>query len=132
VSLELKRAATARGVPASGEREPAGAGLADAEPAAPPRQLDAGEPELRIASLEGRVAALEAALERRSAELRRLQGLLCPVDLAQWTRHLAGLPPLPRIAHEPAFWQETLELTVADVPETLADLWSSLYPPAAP
>jgi hypothetical protein len=84
--------------------------------------------ELAIARLEGRVAALEAALERRSDELRRLQSHLCQRDLAQWTRMAAGLLPLPRIAHEPACWQETLELAGADVPETLEDLWASLYP----
>ena len=84
--------------------------------------------ELAIARLEGRVAALEAALERRSGELRRLQSHLCQRDLALWTRMEAGLPPLPSIAHEPAFWQETLELAGADVPETMEDLWASLYP----
>ena len=91
---------------------------------------DAGRrSELRIARLEGRVAALEAALERRSQELRLLQRHLCPLDLAQLARLTAGLPPLPRIACEPGFWRETLELTEADVPETLEALWSSLHPP---
>jgi hypothetical protein len=91
---------------------------------------DAGRrSELRIARLEGRVAALEAALERRSQELRLLQRHLCPVDLAQLARLTAGLPPLPRIACEPGFWRETRELTEADVPETLEALWSSLHPP---
>jgi hypothetical protein len=91
---------------------------------------DAGRrSELRIARLEGRVAALEAALERRSQELRLLQRHLCPVDLAQLARLTVGLPPLPRIACEPGFWRETRELTEADVPETLEALWSSLHPP---
>lgn len=96
---------------------------------------DAGrQSELRVARLEGRVAALEAALERRSQELRLLQRHLCPVDLVQLARLTAGLPPLPRIACEPGFWRETLELTEADVPETLEALWSSLHPlgPAGP
>jgi hypothetical protein len=101
---------------------------------APARLAEAREPdddpELRIARLEGKVAALEAALERRSGEVRRLQAFLCQGDLAQWTRQLAGLPPLPRIAYEPTFWHETRELTRAEVPETLRDLWSSLYPAA--
>ena len=94
--------------------------------------------ELRIARLEGRLAALEAALERRSQELRLLQRHLCPLDLAQLARLTAGLPPLPRIACEPGFWRETWELTEADVPETMEALWSSLHPlgpgglPAAP
>jgi hypothetical protein len=91
---------------------------------------DAGrQRELRIARLEGRVAALEAALERRSQELRLLQRHLCPMDLAQLARLTAGLPPLPRIACEPGFWRETRELTEADVPETMEALWSSLHPP---
>lgn len=85
--------------------------------------------ELRVARLEGRVAALEAALERRSEELRLLQRHLCPVDLAQLARLAAGLPPLPRIACEPGFWRETRDLTEADVPETMEALWSSLHPP---
>lgn len=85
-------------------------------------------PELRIARLEGRVAALEAALERRSRELRLLQRYLCPIDLAQLARLTAGLQPLPRIACEPGFWRETRDLTEADVPETMEALWSSLYP----
>jgi hypothetical protein len=87
------------------------------------------ESELRIARLEGRVAALEAALERRSEELRLLQRHLCPLDLAQLARLTAGLPPLPRIACEPGFWRETRELTEAEVPETLEALWSSIHPP---
>jgi hypothetical protein len=90
------------------------------------------ESELRIARLEGRVAALEGALERRSNELRLLQQHLCPRDLAQWARLAAGLLPLPPIACEPGLWRETRELTEADVPETLAALWSSLYPARPP
>ena len=91
-------------------------------------------PELLIARLEGRVAALEAALERRSQELRLLQRHLCPIDLAQLARLTAGLPPLPRIACEPGFWRETRDLTEAEVPETMEALWSSLHPlgPAGP
>jgi hypothetical protein len=86
------------------------------------------ESESRIAHLQGQVAALEAALERRSHELQALQRLLCPRDLAQWARLASGLPPLPRIAYEPAYWRETRELTVAEVQETLEALWSSLHP----
>jgi len=97
----------------------------------PPTVDGAWDSELRIARLEGRVAALEAALERRSDELRVLQRHLCPHDLAQLTRLTAGLPLLPHIACEPSYWRETRELTVADVPETLEALWSSLYPAAA-
>ncbi|HVR10821.1 MAG TPA: hypothetical protein VMW75_22455 [Thermoanaerobaculia bacterium] len=95
------------------------------EAAAPLASSDA---DLRIARLEGQVAALEAALERRSHELRELQRLLCRRDLAQWARLQAGLPPLPRIPYEPGYWHETLELTVAEVPETLEALWTSIHP----
>jgi hypothetical protein len=90
------------------------------------------DPALTIARLEGRVAALEAALTRRSDELRLLQRALCKRDLAQWTRLAAGLSPLPRIASEPAYWGETHQLTAAEVPETLDDLWASIYPPPGP
>jgi hypothetical protein len=101
------------------------AGTADAADAG-----DGDRPsELQIARLEGRVAALEAALERRSQELRLLQRHLCSIDLAQLARLTAGLPPLPRIACEPGFWRETRDLTEADVPETMEALWSSLHPP---
>jgi hypothetical protein len=96
-------------------------------PAALPEEEAPDDPALRVAWLEGRVAALEAALERRSGELLLLQRLLCPHDLAQWMRVAAGLPPLPRLPYEPRFWHETCDLTVAEVPETLEALWSSIY-----
>jgi len=105
------------------------AGFAAADSADADDSADAGRSrELRIARLEGRVAALEAAIERRSQELRLLQRHLCPLDLAQLARLTAGLPPLPRIACEPGFWRETSDLTEADVPETMEALWSSLHP----
>jgi hypothetical protein len=96
---------------------------AEREPRAP------DEAALRIAWLEGKVAALEAALERRSDELLMLQRCLCAHDLVQWMRLTTGLPPLPRVPYEPAFWRETCELTMAEVPETLDALWSSIYTP---
>ena len=98
----------------------------------PPAEAPAPPPDeaaWRIAWLEGRVAALEAALKRRSGELLLLQRFLCPQDLAQWMRLSAGLPPLPRIPYEPAFWRESCELAMAEVPETLEALWSSIYTP---
>jgi hypothetical protein len=102
-------------------------------PERPPERVPEREPQapedaaLRIAWLEGKVAALEAALERRSSELLMLQRCLCPHDLVQWMRLAAGMPPFPRVPYEPAFWRETCELTMAEVPEALEALWSSIY-----
>lgn len=84
--------------------------------------------ERRIARLEARVAALEAALAARSRELRLIQRHVSPRDLVTVSRLLAGLPPLPRGAYEPALWRETAALATADVEETLTDLWTSLTP----
>jgi hypothetical protein len=79
-----------------------------------------------IARLEARVAALEAALERRSRELRLLQSALPARALIVLSRLLAGLPPSPVSPYDPAHWRETTELTSAEVEETLTDLWRSL------
>jgi hypothetical protein len=83
-----------------------------------------------IARLNARVAALEAALKERSRELCLIQRHVCHRDLLLISRLRAGLPPLPLGAYEPAFWHETTDLTVADVEETLRDLWTSLTPPS--
>jgi len=95
---------------------------------APPSPVDrpAGE-SAAVARLEARVAALEAALERRSRELRRLQSALPPRDLVALSRSLAGLSPRPVSPYDPESWRETTELTPADVEETLTDLWGSLH-----
>ncbi len=81
-----------------------------------------------IARLEARVAVLEAALEARSRELQLIQRHCCPRDLALIARIRSGLPPLSRWAFEPALWQETTELTQAEVEPVLRDLWRSLKP----
>jgi hypothetical protein len=81
-----------------------------------------------VARLNARVAALEAALEERSRELRLIQRHVCQRDLVLIARLRSGLPPLPRGAYEPAFWRETTALTAADVETTLRDLWISLTP----
>ena len=86
------------------------------------------EEQRTIARLEARVAALEAALERRSRELRLIQRHVCKRDLILISRLQAGLPPLPFGAYEPEFWRETTALTAAEVEETLTDLWRSLAP----
>lgn len=84
-----------------------------------------------VARLEGRIAALERALERRSLELRDIQRHVCKRDLALIGRIQAGLPPLPPPSCDAIFWRETTATTEADVEETLVALWSSLAPPAA-
>jgi hypothetical protein len=89
---------------------------------------ETGDEREAIARLEARVATLEAALERRSRELRLIQKHVCKRDLVLISRLLAGLPPLPLGAYEPDFWHETTALTAAEVDETLADLWKSLTP----
>jgi len=82
----------------------------------------------RIAELEAQVAALEAALKRRSRELLILEQHLCRRDLVTLSRLSAGLPALARGAYEPELWRETTEFTAAQVDETLTDLWRSLVP----
>lgn len=94
--------------------------------------MEASPEQQLIARLEARVATLEAALEERSRELRRIQKHVCHRDLVLISRLRAGLPPLPRGAYDPAFWRETTELTAADVEETLCDLWSSIVPSREP
>ncbi len=105
-------------------------------------QREPGEPPAaallaRIARLEGRIATLESALDRRSQELVLLQSVLCRADLLQLARIADGLQPLPRIAHQPEYWTETTVISPANLEATLEDLWSSLSPrpaatPAAP
>jgi hypothetical protein len=83
-----------------------------------------------IARLRARVAALEAALERRSRELRLVQKHLCSRDLVVVSRVSAGLP-LAKGAYDPVLWLETTEVTEADIQETLQDLWVAVTPAAA-
>lgn len=88
--------------------------------------VDASE----IAHLRARVAALEAALERRSLEIRLIQKHLCPRDLVVVSRVCAGLP-LAKGAYDPLLWIETTEVTEADIQETLEDLWTAVNPAPA-
>lgn len=93
--------------------------------------MDTPTPEalmVRIARLEGRIAALENALDRRSRELRVLQATLCPADLVQLSRLADGLAPLPRLAHQLEYWTESTVIAPADLESTLVDLWASLTP----
>lgn len=79
-----------------------------------------------ISQLQARVAALEELLERRSRELRTIQKHVCHRDLLVISRVCAGLSPLPFGAFHPDFWQETTNLTPAEIEPTLDALWSSL------
>jgi hypothetical protein len=83
-----------------------------------------------IARLRARVAALEAALERRSRELRLIQKHVCPRDLVVVSRVCAGLP-LAKGAYDPMLWRETTDITEADIQETLEDLWMAVSPSSA-
>jgi hypothetical protein len=66
-----------------------------------------------IARLHARVAGLEAALERRSRELRLIQQHVCSRDLIVVSRVCAGLP-LAKGAYDPSLWIETTAVTEAD------------------
>ncbi len=84
---------------------------------------------LTIARLEGRVAALESALERRSLELRRLQGDLATREAAAAiARGVGGGAAARDSPFDPEGWHETTELTSGEVEDTLAALWRSLGP----
>jgi hypothetical protein len=83
-----------------------------------------------IERLRARVTALEAALERRSRELRLIQKHVCPRDLVVVSRVSAGLP-LAKGAYDPILWLETTEVTEADIQETLEDLWVAVTPAPA-
>jgi hypothetical protein len=89
------------------------------------------EDRLAIARLEARVAALEEALIRRSRELRELQHHLCAADLARLVRIVHGLPASAAGAFDVELWNETTDLTPAEVEDTLRDLWASLAPEQA-
>lgn len=82
--------------------------------------------ELRIAELEARVVALEEMLEERSRRLRALQQKLCRKDLFVLNRIESGGAVAPILGLEN--WQETTELTRAEVEETLEALWASTRP----
>ena len=87
-----------------------------------------GGTELELARLRARVEALEAALARRSRELRRLQNLLCHDDLRALDRMLAGLPPLTALDR----WRESTELVDCDVEAALAEVWREESAPPSP
>jgi hypothetical protein len=81
----------------------------------------AGPEALRILELEARVAALEEILEARSQRLRRLQPRLCRRDLRLLDLILSGGGDL-----DLSGWEETTDLSPADVEETLETLWAGV------
>jgi hypothetical protein len=85
-------------------------------------------PDSKITRLEARVATLEAELVARSRELQQIQKFCCRRDLVLIDRIRAGLPPLSRYTYEADLWQETTDLTAAEVEPVLLDLWRSLTP----
>jgi hypothetical protein len=84
----------------------------------------------RLAEAEGRVAALERVLERRSNELVALMALLDETQLRALARLLAGRPVTSLDDLRNPFtvdgWNETPELEPADVPEALQRLWQTV------
>jgi len=76
---------------------------------------------LRILELEARVAALEEILETRSRRLRRLQRRLCRRDLRLLHMAFSGSASL-----DLSDWEETIELSPAEVEETLERLWATV------
>lgn len=81
----------------------------------------AGPETLRILELEARVAALEEILETRSHRLRRLQRSLCRRDLRLLHLALSGTASL-----DLSDWEETTDLSPADVEETFETLWAAV------
>ena len=81
-----------------------------------------------IVRLRARVAGLEAALERRSRELRLIQRLVCERDLVLIARVTSGLSPLVAGDFDIEQWPESHALTGADVEKTLLALWDSVVP----
>jgi hypothetical protein len=83
----------------------------------------------RIAQLEARVAALEAALQRRSLQLRQIQQAVCPQDLGLVARILEASDAVAGGAFDPAFLLEGPHLRPVDVAEALDELWRRSAPP---
>lgn len=87
--------------------------------------------EWQLVRLQARIAALEAALHRRSEELRRIQQLLPRADLAVIERVVAEMPLGDPRAHSASAWRETYQLVPGEVDRILDDLWSATGGPRA-
>ena len=82
--------------------------------------------ELELTRLHARVAALEAALHRRSEQLRRLQQLL-PVELLALVEQAASeFPAGDPEAFDVESWRETYSPVPATVEPLMERLWRSI------
>jgi hypothetical protein len=82
----------------------------------------------QVAELEGRVRALEAALERRSMDLRFLQPLLSAEQLSFLEAVDLGTPSFPTLGQSLIKWEEGVTLQLADVEAALLAMWGGLNP----
>ena len=83
------------------------------------------DPELQLIQLQARVASLEAALRRRSEELRHIQQRLPAADLAVIEQVMAELATGDVRAFAVEDWRETFLPAPADLEAVLEDLWRS-------
>ena len=81
-----------------------------------------------VAELEGRVRALEAALERRSMELRLLQPILSAEQLSFLEAIDLGTPWFPTLGQSLDQWEEGVTLQPADAEAALLAMWGGLNP----
>lgn len=84
----------------------------------------------RIAGLEARVATLEKRLRARSQLIRALSREVCESDLIRISRLAAGRSAHPGSDTSLMGFREGIDLVVADVEETLEELWRSFQFPS--
>ncbi|MEO8504966.1 MAG: hypothetical protein ABI609_13795 [Acidobacteriota bacterium] len=77
----------------------------------------------QIIRLQARIAALEAALRRRSEELRRIEQQVSPAGLAIIERVMKEVPIGAATTSDANEWRETFSMIPADVETLLAELW---------
>lgn len=81
--------------------------------------------EWQLVRLQARIASLEAALRRRSEELRHIQQRLPAADLAVIAQVMAEMAPGNVRAYSPEAWRETFQLAPSDIEAVLDELWRS-------
>ena len=87
--------------------------------------MDARPVAFEIMRLQARVAALEAAMHRRSEQLRRLQQLL-PVELLALVEQAAvEIPDGDPESFAVESWRETFAPVPATIEPLMARLWAS-------